>query len=130
MDSKKGMLISILQLILFNKKIIFSSIVAVIVKRYFVIIVQIIGTQVQHQSMIIFRFLLLEKKFFYFFSSHHRLCDFCHEKITKETLMSNYTMLDNSDNDNETKNDLDLNFEVRSERLTPTRDNQSLSQEQ
>jgi hypothetical protein len=39
--------------------------------------------------------------------------------------MSNYTLLDDSDNTNETNNEIDLKFEVRSERLTSTTDNQS-----
>lgn len=38
----------------------------------------------------------------------------------KETLMSNYTLLEHSDNENESKDDVDLKFEVRSERVTPT----------
>ncbi len=66
----------------------------------------------------------------YYFSSQQRLCDFCHEKMIKDSLMSNYTLLDDSDNENETNNQVNLNFEVRSERLTPTIDNQSLSQGQ
>jgi hypothetical protein len=59
-----------------------------------------------------------------FFSSQHRLCDFCHEKAERESLMLNYTILDDPDNDSETKTNVDLKFEVRSERLTPTTDNQ------
>jgi hypothetical protein len=43
--------------------------------------------------------------------------------------MSNYTILEDSDNDNETKNDANLNFEVRSERLSQPADTQSLSSE-
>jgi hypothetical protein len=41
--------------------------------------------------------------------------------------MSNYTLLDDSDNRSTTNNEVDLKFEVRSERLTPTTDNQSSS---
>jgi len=43
--------------------------------------------------------------------------------------MSNYTILDDPDN-NETKDDVDLKFEVRSERLISTTDNSSLVSEQ
>jgi hypothetical protein len=43
--------------------------------------------------------------------------------------MSNYTMLDDPEKDTETKTDVDLKFEVRSERLIPTADNSSLSSE-
>lgn len=42
----------------------------------------------------------------------------------KESLMSNYTLLDHSDNENENKNEVDLKFEVRSACLPPTTDNQ------
>lgn len=72
-----------------------------------------------------------EEKQDFFSSSQVRLCDFCNEKYVKESLMSNYTMLDDPDNNTQPKNDVDLKFEVRSERLnvTPT-DNQSLSSEQ
>jgi len=80
--------------------------------------------------MLIFEFFSSAKKCFHGFSSPYRLCDFCHEKFIKESLMSNYTMLDDSDNDNEKKNDVDLKFEVRSERLNPTTENESISQEQ
>lgn len=77
-------------------------------------------------------FLYQIKSFFSFNSSaQHRLCDFCHEKVAKESLQSNYTILDDSDNDNETKDNPNLKFEVRSECLTPTTitttDNQSSS---
>jgi hypothetical protein len=44
--------------------------------------------------------------------------------------MSNYTILNDQDNDNEIKDDVDLKFEVRSERLIQPSDDQSLSQEQ
>jgi hypothetical protein len=44
--------------------------------------------------------------------------------------MSNYTILDDPDNNNETKDDVDLKFEVRSERLISTTDNSSLVSEQ
>jgi len=44
--------------------------------------------------------------------------------------MLNYTILDDRDNDNETQDDVDLKFEVRSERLIQPSDDQSLSQEQ
>ena len=47
----------------------------------------------------------------------------------KQSLMSNYTLLDHSDNENEDKNEMDLKFEVRSERITPTTDNQAVSSE-
>ncbi|CAF4965503.1 unnamed protein product [Rotaria sp. Silwood1] len=60
-------------------------------------------------------------------NSQHRLCDLCHEKAVKESLMSNYTVLD--DHDNETKTDINLKFEVRSERLTLPTDNQSSSEQ-
>jgi hypothetical protein len=114
----------------FIKKFISSSIVVVIVKKYFVILVQIIGNKVQHQS-IYFYFVFYRKNIFdFFFSSNHRLCDFCYEKLIKESLMSNYTILNDQDNDNEIKDDVDLKFEVRSERLIQPSDDQSLSQEQ
>ncbi|CAF1039320.1 unnamed protein product [Adineta steineri] len=82
-----------------------------------------------------------QKIFCYYCSNHwqpgstpntqHRLCDFCNEKFVKESLMSNYTMLDDPDNNNETKNDVDLKFEVRSERLnSTTNDNSPLSEDQ
>ncbi len=99
------------------------SIVVDIVKRYFVTHVRIIGIQVLHQSM--FSTFIFPKKSFYSLSSQHRLCDYCHEKAVKESLMSNYTLLEDSDNTNETNNEIDLKFEVRSERLTSTTDNQS-----
>jgi hypothetical protein len=67
---------------------------------------------------------------FTFFSSQHRFCDFCYDKFLKESLMSNYTILDDPDNNNETKDDVDLKFEVRSERLISTTDNSSLVSEQ
>lgn len=53
-------------------------------------------------------------------SSQHRFCDICHERMMKETLMSNYTLLEHSDNENENKDEVDLKFEVRSERVTPS----------
>ena len=62
-------------------------------------------------------------------SSQHRFCDLCHAKVMKQSLMSNYTLLDHSDNENEDKNEMDLKFEVRSERITPTTDNQAVSSE-
>ena len=40
--------------------------------------------------------------------------------MMKETLMSNYTILEHSDNENGTKDEVDLKFEVRSERVTPS----------
>ena len=42
----------------------------------------------------------------------------------KESLMSNYTLLDHSDNENE----VDLKFEVRCEHSTPAIDTQASSQ--
>ncbi|CAF2883284.1 unnamed protein product [Rotaria sp. Silwood2] len=63
-------------------------------------------------------------------NSQHRLCDYCHEKSLTESLMSNYTILDDPDNDTETKTDVNLTFEVRPERLTLPTDNQSSSSEQ
>ncbi len=80
--------------------------------------------------MLIFGFFSSAKKYFRGFSSHYRLCDFCHEKFIKESLMSNYTMLDDADNDNEKKSDVDLKFEVRSERLNLTTENESVPHEQ
>jgi hypothetical protein len=115
----------------FIKKFICSSIVVVIVKKYFVILVQIIGNKVQHQSIYISILCFNRKNIFdFFFSSNYRLCDFCYEKLIKESLMSNYTILNDQDNDNEIKDDVDLKFEVRSERLIQPSDDQSLSQEQ
>jgi hypothetical protein len=61
--------------------------------------------------------------FTFSFSSQRRFCDFCYEKFIKESLMSNYTVLDDPDTDTETKTNDDLKFEVRSERLIPTTDN-------
>ncbi|CAF1489418.1 unnamed protein product [Rotaria sordida] len=63
-------------------------------------------------------------------NSQHRLCDRCHEKSIQESIMSNYTIIDDPDNDNETKTDVNLKFEVRSERLILPTDNQSSSSEQ
>lgn len=50
-------------------------------------------------------------------SSQHRLCDYCYETYVKESLMSNYTLLDDPDVDQEKKNEPNINFEVRSECL-------------
>jgi len=44
--------------------------------------------------------------------------------------MSNYTILDGPDSDNDTNANVNLKFEVRSERLNSTADNESISQEQ
>ncbi|UJR26251.1 hypothetical protein I4U23_007591 [Adineta vaga] len=81
-----------------------------------------------------------QKIFCYYCSNHwqpgstpniqHRLCDFCNEKYVKESLMSNYTVLDDPEKDTETKNDVDLKFEVRSERLDSSADASSLPAEQ
>lgn len=68
--------------------------------------------------------------FFYFDSSQHRYCDFCHEKKLNENLMSNYTILEGPDSDSDTNANVNLKFEVRSERLNSTTDNESISQEQ
>ena len=78
----------------------------------------------------VFHLTLIESKSFDSLSSQHRLCDYCHEKAVKESLMSNYTLLDDPDKTNETNNEVDLKFEVRSERLNTTTDDQSSSQGQ
>ena len=59
--------------------------------------------------------------------SQHRLCDLCHEIFVKESLRSNYTLLEDPNEEHQAKTGPDLNFEVRSERLatpadTPTTD--------
>ncbi|UJR22765.1 hypothetical protein I4U23_025797 [Adineta vaga] len=60
-------------------------------------------------------------------SPQYRICDFCHEKLLKESLMPNgiqhHDMLTNS----ETPDDINIHFEVRPERLPPTTDNSPTS---
>ncbi|CAF2044456.1 unnamed protein product [Rotaria magnacalcarata] len=65
-------------------------------------------------------------------NSQHRLCDYCHEKCVKESLMTDYTILDdpNADNENGTPNGVNLTFEVRSERVRLPAENQSSPSEQ
>lgn len=79
--------------------------------------------KVQHQSL--FLVLVTNGKHLSVFSAQHRLCDFCHEKVMKESLMSNYTILDDSDNETEQRSNVDLHFEVRPERLPTPVDNPS-----
>ncbi|CAF0815423.1 unnamed protein product [Adineta ricciae] len=62
-------------------------------------------------------------------STQHRLCNFCYEKYAKESLTSNYTMLDDPEKENEPTTDVNLKFEVRSERLNSSADTSPLPEE-
>ncbi|CAF3068107.1 unnamed protein product [Rotaria sp. Silwood2] len=60
-------------------------------------------------------------------SPQYRICDFCNEKLLKESLTPNGITYNDALNNHETKDETDLSFEVRPERLPPTTDTQSTS---
>ncbi len=122
MDCKKSMLFSFC----FNsflENLFFHSIIVEIVRRFFVVIVQIIGYKVKNQSM--FKIHFPKKKIklrFYFSSPQYRICDYCNEKALKGSQMPNDMMHSVVPNNPETPDDVDLRFEIRSERLQPKTD--------
>ena len=70
----------------------------------------------------------LKNLFFVFSSPQYRICDYCNEKYLKESLMPNGTTHNDLINNLETPNDVDIQFEVRAERLSATTtDSQSSS---
>jgi hypothetical protein len=101
----------------------FHSIIVEIVRRFFVVIVQIIGYKVKNQSMFKIHFSKKKMKFrFYFSSPQYRICDYCNEKALKGSQMPNDMMHSVVPNNPETPDDVDLRFEIRSERLQPKTD--------
>ena len=67
---------------------------------------------------------------FFCFSSlqyRTRICDYCHEKLLKESLMPNNIINNDVSNNYETADDIDLRFEIRAERLSAPTDTQSIS---
>jgi hypothetical protein len=99
------------------------SIIVDIVKRFFVIIVRIIGYKVKNQSML--KTMIPKMMFFSlcFSSPQYRICDYCNEKSSKEPVMrSEMTQSVVFNNNQGTGDDADLRFEVRPERLSGTTD--------
>ncbi|CAF1397699.1 unnamed protein product [Adineta ricciae] len=60
-------------------------------------------------------------------SPQYRVCDFCSEKLLKESLMPIGTLHNEILNNPDTSDNVDLHFEVRPERLPPTTDNSPTS---
>ncbi|CAF1496646.1 unnamed protein product [Rotaria sp. Silwood1] len=60
-------------------------------------------------------------------SPQYRICDFCNEKLLKESLMPNGITHNEALDNEETKDETDFQFEVRAERLSSTPDTQSTS---
>jgi len=104
-------------------KSVFHSIIVDIVKRFFVVIVQIIGYKVKKQSIFRINFPKKKTKIFFCFSSpQYRICDYCNEKELRQSLMPNDTIHSVVSNNHDTADEVDLHFEVRPERLHPTTD--------
>jgi hypothetical protein len=71
--------------------------------------------------------LFQETTFSCFSSPQYRICDYCNEKLLKESLMPNGMTHNDLINNPEAPNDVDLRFEIRAERLPPVTDTQSTS---
>jgi hypothetical protein len=104
----------------------FHSIIVGIVKRFFVIIVQIIGYKIKNQSM--FRVDFSKNKIFSFLFStpKYRVCDDCNEKVPKEspTPMPSDPKRSVSFKSHVTTDEVGLRFDARSENLQPRTDSQ------
>ncbi len=65
---------------------------------------------------------------FCFSSPQSRVCDYCHEKVLKESIMPNQMIQSVVvSNNHGPTDDVDISFEVRPERLSATTDTQSTS---
>ncbi|CAF1376053.1 unnamed protein product [Adineta steineri] len=60
-------------------------------------------------------------------SPQYRICDYCNDKLLKESLMPNNIIHSDFLNNHEITDNVDLHFEVRPERLHPTADTESTS---
>ncbi len=64
---------------------------------------------------------------FCFSSPQYRICDYCNEKALKESVKPNDTMHSVVPDNPESPDDVDLRFEIRSERLQPRTDTEPTS---